>query len=109
MSSQVREVNVGALAAAVRDGAAVIDVREPEEYVTGHVPGARNVPLATVPLRARELAGSGPVYVICEAGGRSYMAAQALASTGVDAVSVSGGTSEWRATGQPVVTGSHES
>lgn len=109
MATPVQETDTTALAAAVRDGATVIDVREPDEYVSGHVPGARNVPLALVPLRANEFAGIEPLYVICEAGGRSYQAAQALNAAGVRAVSVAGGTGAWRAAGKPVVTGPRES
>ena len=36
----MREVDLTVFAAAHRDGAVVIDVREPDEYVAGHVPGA---------------------------------------------------------------------
>lgn len=104
----VREVDVQALAAAHRDGAAIVDVREPGEYVEGHVPGAKLIPLATLPLRYTEIPKGQPVYVICASGGRSYTAAQWLTNTGFDARSVAGGTGAWVASGHPVVRGAHE-
>ncbi|MCE0459496.1 rhodanese-like domain-containing protein (plasmid) [Curtobacterium sp. C1] len=80
----------------------VLDVREPDEYAAGHVPGARNVPLATVREHVDALRDAGPVHVICQSGRRSAQATEALQSAGVDAVNVAGGTSAWVAAGKPV-------
>jgi rhodanese-related sulfurtransferase len=66
-------------------------VREPLEYVAGHVPGARLVPLAQVPARLRDRPPGAPVYVICATGNRSKTAAGWLRNAGVDAGSVAGG------------------
>ncbi|MGH8971003.1 MAG: rhodanese-like domain-containing protein [Actinomycetes bacterium] len=82
-----------------RDAAVVIDVREPEEFVTGHVPGARLVPLATVPQATPGLPSDQPVYVICQSGQRSAYAAQYLVQRGLDACNVEGGTGDWMAAG----------
>ena len=49
------EVTVDQLAAARADGSLVVDVREPAEYVTGHVPGALLLPAGEVAARRREL------------------------------------------------------
>jgi rhodanese-related sulfurtransferase len=49
----VLEVDLDAFAAAQAGGALVIDVREPHEYASGHVPGARLVPLHSLPVMAR--------------------------------------------------------
>jgi rhodanese-related sulfurtransferase/transcriptional regulator with XRE-family HTH domain len=74
----------------------VVDVREPHEWVTGHVPGARLVPLGQL---ANEKLGSRVLF-ICERGGRSLKAAT---SSGVDeAYSLEGGTLAWRAAGLPI-------
>lgn len=81
---------------------ALIDVREPDEYEAGHVPGARNVPLGTVVAHADDLRRLGTVHVICQSGKRSAQATQALRAAGVDAVNVVGGTSAWIAAGKPV-------
>lgn len=77
----------------------VVDVRQPDEYTSGHVPGAVSIPLAMVPLRHSELDKSEPVYLICEAGGRSAQACAYLEGLGFDAVNVGGGTGMWRALG----------
>ncbi|MCK6210763.1 rhodanese-like domain-containing protein [Georgenia sp. EYE_87] len=101
------EVSIDQFTAARADGALVVDVREPAEYVEGHVPGALLVPLGTVPARAGELPTNQPVYVICASGNRSLRAADYLERVGVDARSVQGGTKGWIRAGNPVVTGSH--
>ena len=103
-----QEVDIHTFAAAHADGAVVIDVREPYEYLSGHVPGARLMPLQTVPAHGRDLPAGRPVYVICATGNRSLVAAEWLGQLGYDARSVSGGTTEWMGYGYPVVRGSHE-
>jgi rhodanese-related sulfurtransferase len=104
----VPEVDLGTFAAAHADGALVIDVREPQEYVSGHVPGARLIPLGRLPQRAGELPAGQPVYVICQSGNRSWTAARFLGQRGLDARSVAGGTGDWIARGLPVVRGAQE-
>ncbi|SDP62682.1 Rhodanese-related sulfurtransferase [Pedococcus dokdonensis] len=99
------EVSLEAFAAAHADGAAVIDVREPGEYVGGHVPGAVLMPMGQLPSRTSELARDQTVYVICASGNRSGAMTDYLVRAGFDAVSVAGGTSAWASTGRPVVTG----
>ncbi len=101
------EVDVQAFAAAHADGAFVLDVREPHEYLGGHVPGAQLMPLAQVLSRRSELPRGETVYVVCASGNRSKTATDWLRGRGVDAVSVVGGTSAWIAKGHPVVTGAH--
>lgn len=104
----ILEVDLDTFAAAHADGALVIDVREPFEYAEGHVPAARLVPLASLPRHVGELPAGEPVYVICASGNRSWTAARFLATRGIDAKSVAGGTSEWVARGRPVIRGSQE-
>lgn len=111
MPTAVREIDAPGLAAAARDGAVVVDVREPREYVEGHVPCARLVPLGSIARHAhdlrRETRDGGAVFVVCRTGSRSADAARLLERSGVHAVSVAGGTEAWQAAGLPVVTGSH--
>lgn len=99
------DVTLSHFAAAHADGAHVVDVREPHEYVDGHVPGARLVPMDQVAAHAPRLSRTRPVYVICANGNRSRTVADHLRTHGVDARSVLGGTTEWVASGRPVVTG----
>ena len=86
-------------------GAWVVDVRDSGEYRGGHVPGARLMPLSTLPLRVAELPKDQPVYVICQAGGRSAQATALLRGLGIDARSVAGGTAAWAEAGRPLVLG----
>lgn len=102
------EVDVATLAAARADGAVVIDVREPQEFEDGHVPGARLIPLATVPYRVDDVPREGRVFVICQSGNRSRAAAQTLARAGRQVATVIGGTVAWIAAGHPVVSGPRE-
>ncbi|UXY32011.1 rhodanese-like domain-containing protein [Streptomyces sp. HUAS TT20] len=103
-----RDVTPEAFAAAWADGALVVDVREADEYAAGHVPGARLMPLHTVPARYDELPADRPVYVICAHGNRSRTAADWMTSRGIDAYSVTGGTGAWAGGGRPLAAGSHE-
>lgn len=105
----VREVDVHELAEAHNQGAFVLDVREPEEYERARVPGARLMPLASLPSGLASLPDDETIYVICASGGRSYQAAQFLSSRGLDAVSVAGGTMGWLRAGHPVESGDAES
>ena len=73
--------------------AAVVDVREPEEFASGHVPGAVNLPQADLATRLDEVPRDRPVFVICQGGFRSLRAAQFLSQCGIaDVASVKGGT-----------------
>lgn len=108
---EIREIDVDGLAEALAaaDGRAVrlIDVREPDEYDEGHVPGAVSVPLATVPDQLAAFAGDGTTFVICQAGGRSLRACEFVAARGVtDVVNVAGGTGAWIRSGRPTAGGS---
>jgi rhodanese-related sulfurtransferase len=105
----MREVDLAIFATAHRDGALVIDVREPDEYVAGHVPGARLMPMGQLPALASDLPRNQPMYVICATGNRSLSAAAYLARAGVDAWSVAGGTGAWQRAGCPIVRGDRPS
>jgi rhodanese-related sulfurtransferase len=102
---EVPEIDVAELAELRSQGVPLIDVREPDEYEAGHVPGAHLVPLTTVPDRLDEVPSDGPVYVICAKGGRSLRAAEFYRSQGLDAINVAGGTTAWIDAGEPVNTG----
>ncbi len=88
-----------------RGGVDVIDVREPGEWATGHVPGARLVPLATLLADPEGAHLGAKVLFVCHSGARSQRAAQAAAAKGVaDVLNLDGGTQAWRAAGLPVQT-----
>lgn len=99
------EVDVEQLATALEDGATLVDVREANEYVGGHVPGAVLIPMGQLPSRVVELDTGAPVYVICASGNRSAAMTDFLSRVGFTAYSVAGGTSGWARSGRSVVTG----
>jgi rhodanese-related sulfurtransferase len=101
----IDEVDVQELATALDAGARLFDVREPDEYTDGHVPGAVLIPLGTVGDHVEEFRGDGPTYVICKSGGRSMRACEVLATNGITAINVAGGTTAWINSGRDVVTG----
>jgi rhodanese-related sulfurtransferase len=104
----MREIDIHDFASVHADGGNVIDVREPGEYLAGHVPGARLVPMGQLAGRLDELDGSRPVYVVCASGNRSGVMASLLHRNGFDAVNVVGGTNAWVQAGRPVTTGAGE-
>jgi rhodanese-related sulfurtransferase len=86
--------------------AMVLDVREPEEYAHGHVPGAVNLPQAELATRLEEVPRDHPLLVICQGGYRSLRAAQFLKQTGfAEVASVTGGTTAWQEAGKPLAYG----
>ena len=101
----IKEVNVDELAEKLGSGAALVDVREPDEWFAARVPGVRLVPLQTVPDQVGVFAAAQPVYIICRSGARSMSAAEFLESQGVEAVNVAGGTNAWIESGREVETG----
>jgi len=102
----IREITVAELESLLATGARLVDVRETDEYESGHVPGAVHVALGTVPDHVDAFRGDGPAYVVCRSGARSMRACEFLAQQGIDAVNVAGGTLDWVAGGRSVVTGS---
>jgi rhodanese-related sulfurtransferase len=99
------EVGVAELSSALERGAYLVDVREPYEYDEGHVPGARSMPMNTIPDRYDELPRDRTVYLVCAVGVRSMQVARYLDQLGFDVRNVEGGTSEWIGAGFPVKTG----
>jgi rhodanese-related sulfurtransferase len=67
----------------VAEGVKVVDVRTPEEFTDGHVPGAVNIPYDEVGARLGEIGPpSTPVLVYCYSGGRAATAARTLQEKG---------------------------
>ena len=87
-----------------REDAVVIDVREPGEFATGHILGARNMPLARINAGEVDVkAKDKPVIVCCDTGNRSSQAIAGLKKLGfTNIVNLSGGIGAWRAAGLPV-------
>lgn len=116
--NNVNEVTTEQLQQALRDGARIIDVREPAEYTQGHIREAVNMPRGVLEMQLNQhpdVAGyddalqriaDKPLYLICKSGGRSALAAESLGRMGFDKVySVNGGMSAWSEERRPVVAG----
>lgn len=73
------------------NGAQLVDVRLPEEFAWGHLPGSANMPLRDIRMRCTELDASRPVVTYCDAGGRSASATFLLRERGFNARWVEGG------------------
>jgi rhodanese-related sulfurtransferase len=83
--------------------AALLDVRESDEWVAGHAPSARHLPMSELTARIAELPDDDPLYVVCRSGGRSARVVAFLAGQGYPAVNVEGGMQSWAANGREVV------
>lgn len=101
----IPEIDLVALEALLGADLVLIDVREDDEYTSGHVEGAQHVALTDVPDRLSEIPKDQTVYVICALGGRSARAVEFLRNNGVDAINIAGGTNSWIESGRAVIHG----
>jgi rhodanese-related sulfurtransferase len=75
----------------------LVDVRESHEFKSGHIPGAKNVPLSQLKSRVNEIPKDKPVFVYCQSGIRSKRAAAMLKNSGVsNIVNLKGGIMGWQ-------------
>jgi len=78
------------------DAFTLLDVRQAEEYESGHIPGAKWIPLPELSSRLGEIDAQKPTLVYCAIGGRSRVAAQMLSGKGFQEVyNLSGGIKAW--------------
>ncbi|WP_307976651.1 rhodanese-like domain-containing protein [uncultured Streptococcus sp.] len=73
----------------------LIDVREADEYASGHIPSAVNMPLSQLDDSFSSLDADKSYHLVCQMGGRSARAYQFLEAQGFDVTNVDGGTSAW--------------
>ena len=91
-----------------RQDAVIVDVREPAEFKAGHIPNARNIPLAQIGERVKELEKhkSKPLLLVCASGARSASASGALQKAGFAQVyNLGGGMGAWQQAGMPAQKG----
>jgi rhodanese-related sulfurtransferase len=93
---------------AVREADLVLDVREPDEYAAGHLPGAVSVPRGLLEFKLSATPAMTPrdlkVVVYCKSGGRAALAAASMKDMGyLQVVSLVGGFDGWQSAGYPVV------
>jgi rhodanese-related sulfurtransferase len=76
--------------------AVLIDVREPNEYKSGYIPGAINIPLSQLRTRIGEIPKDKQVYLYCRSGNRSRQAAKILTQEGhKELAHLQGGITAW--------------
>jgi NADPH-dependent 2,4-dienoyl-CoA reductase/sulfur reductase-like enzyme/rhodanese-related sulfurtransferase len=74
----------------------LVDVRTPQEFVQGHIPGAINMPIDELRCRMNELPQNRGIYIYCQIGLRGYLASRILLQSGFDKVyNLSGGYRLW--------------
>lgn len=83
--------------------AALLDVREDDEWQAGHAPQAQHVPMSLLTSRLDEVPAGDPLYVVCRSGARSARVVAFLSQQGRSAVNVTGGMQAWAAAGRPMV------
>ena len=86
-------------------GILVLDVRTPEEFAAGHIPGARNIPHTELAQRISEVrdAGAEEIVVYCGRGPRARLGEATLAEEGVRGIAhLDGGFLAWSEAGLPV-------
>jgi molybdopterin/thiamine biosynthesis adenylyltransferase/rhodanese-related sulfurtransferase len=102
--SEIREVDTAqADEIRRRPGAVVLDVREPDEYEQGAIPGAVHIARGTLEgnVESRLTDKSAPIVIHCASGVRSAFAAKTLSDMGYeDVVSMSGGFNKWKDEGR---------
>lgn len=91
-------------AAAVPAEAVLLGIREPEEWVAGHAPGALHIPMSELLARLEEVPRDREVDVICRSGNRSTQVTAYLIHAGWAARNVAGGLLDWLAAGRPLVS-----
>ena len=90
------DINQGVKEYNATDSAVLLDVRTPDEYRQGHIPGSKNVPLQSISKVADMIDNkSTPIFVHCLSGARSRQAAAVLKQMGYNNVKNIGGISAY--------------
>jgi rhodanese-related sulfurtransferase len=101
-----KEISPVAASQYQKDGALMLDVREPAEWDAGHISGAVLIPLGELPSRLNEIPKDREIVVVCRSGNRSASGRDILLNAGYASVtSMGGGMNQWATAGLPVVTG----
>lgn len=74
----------------------VLDVREPEEYVMGHIPNSTHIPLMMLEHKLNSLDKNDVYYVVCHSGSRSHYACMIMANQGYKVINILGGMSAYK-------------
>jgi rhodanese-related sulfurtransferase len=97
------EITMAAAYKKYQEGAFFLDVREPEEWNSFHIPNSVLIPLDDLPNRLNEIPHDSPIVVVCNSGNRSRLGRDTLLQAGfTDVTSMTGGVSAWEKAGYPI-------
>jgi rhodanese-related sulfurtransferase len=83
----------------------VLDVRQPEEFRSGHIISAKMIPLGELSGRIKELPADREIVCVCESGSRSVAATRKLLAAGFNATNMEGGMIAWQRARLPIKKG----
>ena len=83
----------------------ILDVRQPAEFQSGHIPGAKLIPLHELRDRIDELPKDKEILCVCRSGSRSGAAVRQLSNAGYNAINLRGGMIGWQRNGYAIKTG----
>jgi rhodanese-related sulfurtransferase len=105
INNVVTNIDVAQSRAMQKQGALLLDVREPDEFADGHAPGSKLIPLGQLQNRVNEIGDfkRNPVVIICRSGRRSMQAASILGQLGFTEIyNVQGGMIAWEKASLPI-------
>lgn len=89
-------VNVDEAKGLIEQGITVVDVRTPQEFAEGHIPGAKLIPLQELETRLNEFSQDEKYLIVCRSGNRSAQASEILVQNGMKQIyNMTGGMNEW--------------
>lgn len=101
--THVPEVSAKRAMELIEEGAALVDIRESDEWRAGHAPMAIHIPMSELGARSAELSATAPTLFICRSGRRSDHAVGALIKAGYNSINLTGGMQAWQQAGGAVV------
>ncbi|MCM3271945.1 rhodanese-like domain-containing protein [Paenibacillus elgii] len=73
----------------------ILDVREHDEWESGHIPGAKHIPLGQIARALNDMDPKQETIIVCRSGNRSGQACEFLSSMGFHVVNMPGGMTQW--------------
>jgi rhodanese-related sulfurtransferase len=101
-----KEISVDEAYQLFQNGEFILDVRQPDEYEAGHIPGSVLIPLDLLESKLSEIPQDNEVVVVCRSGNRSATGRDILLNAGFTSVtSMAGGMNQWHEKGYEIIVG----